>query len=112
MLENVLCPSKNLGIGCLFEFPPKWFRWPGASCFNPNFPSAIIWNGASSCKTLACEFKQEGYIGKSGMMHPRGNSTCQRWSATAGQQYILGGKLKFKFDTPSIRNNYGGKSIE
>ena len=34
------------------------------------------------------------------------------WSATAGQQHILGGKLKFKFDTPDLRNNCGRKSME
>ena len=51
--------QKNMGIGCSFEFPPKEFRWPGVLCLNPNFPSGIIWNDASSFKTLTCVIKHK-----------------------------------------------------
>ena len=46
------------------------------------------------------------------MMHPTVNLTCQCWSATAGQQHILGGKLGFKHDAPGQWNYFGGKSNE
>ena len=34
-------PQQDLGIGCLFEFMPKLFRWPVASFLNPSFPPRI-----------------------------------------------------------------------